>query len=464
MNQPPQHIEFEENFLSAVIRRSSILLEIKLEIQPEIFYKEQNQEVFRAIADLIAQAKPVDILSIEAQLIRNGKQDIGRDYLFKLTGDYSNASNAEYWIMIVYQKFMLRMAIKIAEETISKANLTTSDPFDVVSKAGSDMANLIEGIVSTNSSRLSDDNEIEKTIKRIQERIEVRKTGKLVGFDLGFNELNNLTGGAKPGNLILLAARPSMGKTAIGLCMMANGTARTRETAGFISIEMTKEAIQDRQMSLSAEVDHSEITGGLVKEYDWGKIEGAINLIKKQNIVLNDSPEMRLSAIRALTRRWVKKDKIKILYLDYIQIVTSSNEDEKKSREAQVSKFARGLKSLAKELNIPIVALAQLSRKGDDRGSKVPILSDLRESGALEQEADLVMFLHRPEYYGEKQFADGTSTEGVAQVIIAKQRNGPVGEIVLKFLHRFTKFVEPDPAPVFAPSQKNDDYFNQGNL
>jgi len=433
---PPQAIELEEAVLGAMLLESEALNKVIDILVPESFYKEQNGKVYNAILNLFKANSPVDLLTVTQELKRTGELEFvgGSYYVSALTNRIASSANIDMHARIVAQKFMQRELIRIGTNSIKMAYEDTTDVFDLLDEHEKEITGIVAGLnvsIGYSSSDLYA-NILERN-KRIRENPNVA-----TGIDTGFPSLNSMMNGWQNSDLVILAARPGMGKTALALCFAKNAALSGVPTAMF-SMEMSAEQLYIRLASLETEIPHSIIKRGM--DLDTEKIfKRDMDKLKSAPLFIDESGGLSIFELRNKARK-LKRDKdIKLILVDYLQLMYGTGKEG--NREQEISVISRGLKKLAKELNIPIIALSQLSRQVENRPgtSKVPQLSDLRDSGSIEQDADMVFFIYNPSVYGITHDAEGNSTEGMVQIINAKNRHGATEDVYLKWIGDLMKF------------------------
>ncbi len=387
--------------------------------------------------DLFEKSEPIDILTVTEMLKQNGDLETigGPYYLTELTNRVASSANSEYHARIVIQKFIQRELIRVSSMIIQDAYEDTTDVFDLLDKAEK---NIFE-ITNNNLRRgMQDMNQL--VAKALHEISEVRETKGLVGIPSGFTELDRMTSGWQPTDLIIIAARPAMGKTSFILNMARNAAIDHEKPIAIFSLEMGATQLAKRLIVSETEIEGEKIKNGRLENYEWMELNKKVEKLSKAPLFIIDTPAINIFELRAQCRRLKSAHDIQMIFIDYLQLMSGTG-DKGGTREQEISNISRSLKGIAKELDIPVIALSQLSRAVETRGGdKRPMLSDLRESGAIEQDADMVIFLYRPEYYGFLQDEDGNSTAGIAEVLISKHRNGSTGTVPLKFIPKFVKF------------------------
>lgn len=428
---PPQSIELEEAVLGAVLlEKDAIELVIEV-LTPECFYKDAHTSIFKAIVDLFTDSEPIDILTVTAKLRRQGNLEIagGPYYITQLTSNISSAANIEHHSKIIYEHFIKREVIRLSSEAQKFAFKEESDAFEVLTKIETELSGITNSINSGNV--FSGTSLLNGSFERI--KIASQKPDGITGIPSGMRELDRITGGWQGSDLIIIAARPAMGKTDMALNLALNA-AKLGYKTGMFSLEMSKEQLMDRALAVDCNIDRGRIKSGKLDEDDWDRLSKP-NSTTFKNFYIADEPNLSTYGLRSKCRKMKKKDGINMIVIDYLQLMSS---EVKGSTNDKVSDISRTLKLIAKELNIPVIALSQLSRSVETRGGdKRPMLSDLRDSGAIEQDADLVIFPYRPIYYGIEQRNDGTETKQLMELDIAKHRSGSVGTVDLRYLGKY---------------------------
>ncbi|MCB9210389.1 MAG: replicative DNA helicase [Ignavibacteriales bacterium] len=436
VKQPPSAVDVERAILGAMILDDKAIPKVIESLQPESFFDKKNQLIFEAIISLFESNEPVDSVSLYEELSKAGKIESagGPAYISKLAQDVSSAANVEYHSKVVLEKWILRKLISSSMEIATTAYSGNEDVFDLLDSAESKIFEITEaGLKESYKS-------MDRAVKEAMEHIEAIHSKKLSSFSVptGYFALDEMLGGFQKSDLIIVAARPSMGKTAFALSAARNAAVDHKAPIAIFSLEMATVQLVTRLICAEARVNAHSVRTGKFKAEDGPRISRTLGKLSEAPIYIDDSPGQTVLEIRAKARRLKAEKNIGLIIIDYLQLMSSSTRMD--SREREISTISRSLKSLAKELNVPVIALSQLNRAVETRTDKRPQLSDLRESGSIEQDADVVIFLNRPEYYGITQFADGESTEGIAEIIVGKQRNGPTGDVRLKFIKDFARF------------------------
>jgi len=433
---PPHSIEAEESILSAILLDNSTLLDVLEILAPENFYRTAHQNIFAAIAELFAKAEPVDLVTLTNILRdKNQLEEIGgAAYLARIVDTVPSAINVQHYARIVRDKSSLRRLIAKANEITRHCYEDAGDLDQVLDFAESAVFEISEDKHQAAFHPIS--KIIEANIDALEER--QGKKALVTGVPTGFTQLDHKTSGFQGSDMIILAARPSMGKTALALNIARNAAIDGNVPVAIFSLEMSKESLSERLLCAEARVDSSRLRGGFLNPEDWHRIIAAASVLSEAPIYIDDSPDISATSIRTKSRR-LKMDKdLGLIIIDYLQLMKGRTATER--RDLEISEISRALKLLAKELNVPVVALSQLNRKLEERSDKRPQLSDLRESGALEQDADVVAFIYRDEVYNKDE---NNPNRGTAEVIVAKQRNGPTGVVPLTFLGQYTRFENP---------------------
>jgi replicative DNA helicase len=439
---PPQAIELEEAVLGAIMLEKDALASVIDILKPETFYTEVHQHIFKAIQQLFQKTEPVDILTVTNQLRSNGLLDVvgGPYYITKLTNRISSSANIEYHARILMQKYIQRELIRTSSEIIRDSFEDITDVFDLLDKAEQNLFALSE----TNLRRSVLD--MPSLIKEAVENIERAKSmeGHLSGVPSGFTALDRITNGWQPSDLIVIAARPGMGKTAFVLTMARNIAVDFKKPVAIFSLEMSAIQLVTRLISAETMLPAEKLKKGNLENHEWHQLNVRVKNLEDAKFLIDDTPALTIFELRAKCRRLKAQHNIELAIVDYLQLMSGGGEN-RGNREQEISNISRSLKGLAKELNMPIIAISQLSRAVETRGgSKKPILSDLRESGAIEQDADMVIFIYRPEYYKITEDGEGNSTAGLAEISIAKHRNGKNADVPLRFIENYALFKDFD--------------------
>src|SRR6056297_389490 len=434
---PPQAVEVEEAVLGALMLERDAYVTVADIIDTSSFYKEEHQKIFEAIKDLSANEKPVDLLMVTQELKdRDQLNEVGGPgYITQLTRRVASAAHIEFHSRIIAQKFIQRELIRVSSEIQGKSYDDTIDVDDLIDFSESSLFQVAERNIKKETVPIKP--VLNEAIIQI-EKARNQKDG-LSGVPSGFTAIDRITSGWQKTDLVIVAARPSMGKTAFVLSMARNMAVEHEKSVAIFSLEMSSVQLVNRLISAETELGSDKIKTGRLENYEWEHLNRKISSLEKAPVFIDDTPALSIFELRAKCRRLKMQHDIQVVIVDYLQLMTSGMEG-RGSREQEVSTISRSLKAIAKELDIPILALSQLNRSVESREGKRPQLSDLRESGAIEQDADIVMFIHRPEYYGITEDESGNSLMGVAEIIIAKHRNGATGDVHLAFKKELAKF------------------------
>jgi len=438
---PPQAIDMEEAVLGAIMLEKEAVIAILDILKPESFYKETHKKIFKAISDLSLREYPVDLYTVTEELKNHNELESvgGPVYLTQLTSKVVSAANVDYHARIVAQKYIQRELIRVSTEIQTRSFDDSIDVTDLLDFSENALFQVAEGNIKREVAPINA--VIKDAIREIEEA--GKREDALVGIPSGFTRLDRLTSGWQKSELIIIAARPSMGKTALALSMARNMSIDHGKNVAIFSCEMSSIQLVNRLIIAETDIPGDKIRNGRLSEEEWKQLDTRIKKLVQAPIFIDDTPAISIFELRAKCRRLKAQHKLDIVIVDYLQLM--SGPDNAGSREQEVSNISRSLKSIAKELNVPIIALSQLNRSVEMRGgTKRPLLSDLRESGAIEQDADMVVFIHRQEKFGFTAFDDGTSTKGIAEIILAKNRNGPVDDVRLKFREEKAQFVDLD--------------------
>ena len=397
---PPQALDLEEAVLGALMLEKDALSAVIDILKPDVFYKDSHQKIFEAIQALFQRSSPVDILTVTAQLRQQGDLEMigGAYYITELTNRVASAANIEYHARIISQKFIQRELIRISTEIISNAYEDTTDIFDLLDHAEKNLFDIAQNNLRRDSRKMDDI--IRESLDNL-EKIKDKVDG-LTGVPSGFTALDRITSGWQPSDLVIIAARPAMGKTAFVLSCARNAAVQFNKPVVFFSLEMSSVQLVNRLISGETEIEQEKIKRGHLAEWEWQKLHSKIGTLTEAPLFIDDTPALNIFEFRAKCRRLKAQYDIQMIIIDYLQLMHGKSDGKGGNREQEIGSISRALKSVAKELNVPVIALSQLSRAVETRpgAAKKPMLSDLRESGSIEQDADMVLFLYRPEYYG----------------------------------------------------------------
>lgn len=442
MRKLPSAVDLEQNIIGAILLEKEAINDVADILIPEMFFDDNCRTIYEHCRKLSLANKPIDLSTVMQSLIKSNElEKVGGAYgLTGITDRVTSSANIEYHARIVVQEYVKRKEIKNSTEIIEACFDPTKDMFDVMEKAYIARDEVMQQISSKKEKKFS------KLLNEVVMEIDKNQSSPnkgLNGITSGFKDLDSITGGWQKTDLIILAARPAMGKTSNALTMALNA-AKAGHAIAFFSLEMGDKQIAKKAISILTSIPFQTVKDDNLNPEDWSLLNSRINHLMSLPIYLDDTPGMTISEISAKAKRMKQKYKIDMIIVDYLQFISSSEKTKNQTRDQEVGYYSRTLKNLAKELDIPVIALAQLNRAVDTRADKEPVLSDLRESGSIEQDADIVTFLTRPEYYGIKETDLGKSTDGLAELIIAKHRNGRCDKISLKFDKRTTGFRDYD--------------------
>ena len=453
----PHSLELEESVLGAILIDTKSLDIVINILQPDVFYKDAHKKIFTAILETYEKSNPIDLNTISEQLKKTGNLDLvgGNYYLIQLTQKIISSANIEFHSKIIQQKFIQRKFIDISHELLNISSNEEIDVKDLIDIAEQKFYEISQGVTKESIKEIS-------TLIMDAKKV-IEKTGKeegINGVPSGFNEIDMTTIGWQPSDLIIIAARPGMGKTSFTLSMAKNITVNHNIPVVFFSLEMSAMQLIMRLISSETDLSSEKLRNGNLEDHEWAILNNKITNLENAPLYIDDTPALSIFDLRSKTRRLVSQYKVKLIIIDYLQLMTGSNSVKNFNREQEIAHISRSLKGLAKEINIPIIAISQLSRAVETRGgTKRPLLSDLRESGAIEQDADIVSFIYRPEYYGIEQWDDDDRTSCIdqAEFIISKHRNGQLKSIKLSFLKKLGKFEDINQTNVYYNSKMNEE-------
>ena len=459
---PPQAVELEEAVLGALMLENDSISTVQEYLTEHSFYTEEHRLIYRAIDELAQARKPVDFYTVTERL--KSKNELARiggtAYLAQLTQKVGSAANVEFHARIIAQKYVQRELIRSAVEIQRRSYDNSTDITDLIGYAESEILKITEGHVKRSVQKASDI--LNRTKRQIEEA--GKNDSRYSGIRSGFTSLDDITLGWQPSDLIIIAARPSMGKTAFVLTMARNMAVNYDTPVAFFSLEMSSIQLMTRLIVAETGLSGTLIRSGKLSPEQWRLLESKVEPLGMAPLYIDDTPALSVFEFRSKARRLHAHNGIKLIIIDYLQLMTGAAQDNKSNREQEVAFISRTLKAKAKELNVPVIALSQLNRTTEARGgSKRPQLSDLRESGAIEQDADIVAFIHRPEYYGFTQTEDGMPTAGLAEIILAKHRNGAVTDIRLKFIKDQAQFTDPGDMTGVRAGEQFDEYYSSGD-
>lgn len=429
---PPHNEDAEKSVLGAAMLDKDALLNVLEKLKPSFFYSEAHKEIFEAILETYRENKPVDMLTVCEKLKSRKTLEMvgGRAYIASLTADVPSVSNATEYAKIVAEKSSIRNLIRTSEKITNLCYEENISPETLLDKAEQDIFEIAQEKQSKDYVPISE--VMIENLKQIDKA--AANAGKVQGIPTGFKDLDGKMGGLQKSDLIIVAARPSMGKTAFVLNIAEQTAVKFGSSVMIFSLEMSKEQLGQRLLSIESRVEIKKLKEGSLQRKDWDRVAASVDALSKANIMIDDTPGIGLMEIKNKCRRLKAEKGLDLVIIDYMQLMQTESKSE--NRVQEISKLSRNLKLLARELDCPVIVLSQLSRAVESRNDKRPMLSDLRESGSIEQDADIVVFLYRDDYYN----ADNEETKGICEIIIAKNRNGEVGKVDLTWVERYTKF------------------------
>ena len=454
-HMPPQAVDVEQYVLGALMIDNDAFTVVSELLHPEVFYDPRHQKLYSAILNLNLKEQPVDMVTVSQELKKEGtfEQVGGNSYIIDLTNAVASSANVEYHARILVQKYNARQLIHYASTIETKALDEGQDIDELMQEAEGTLFEISQKTMK------QDYMQIDPIVKQARMMIEkaASNTGGITGVSTGYTELDKITAGWQESDLIIIAGRPAMGKTSFALSLAKNIAIDNREPVAFFSLEMNNVQLVNRLISNVCSVPGTKILNGQLSQDEWSRFDNNVGKMQGAPMYIDDTPGLSVFELRTKARRLVKEKNVKLIMIDYLQLMNATGM-KFNSRQEEVSTISRSLKSLAKELNIPIIALSQLSRAVEQRpgqGTR-PQLSDLRESGAIEQDADMVLFVHRPEYYNILEDSDGNSLKGMAQIIIAKHRKGATADVTLSFKGEYTRFANTDEYDPYSVSDSGN--------
>lgn len=448
---PPHNIEAEQAVLGAIFLEPEAFSVASEILMPEDFYRASHQRIFEAMMNLFDKGEPIDLVTVTTQLSDEQHLDDvgGVSYLSDLAGSVPTAANISYYSNIVEEKALLRRLIRTATDIVTSTFNREDDVEDALNEAEKNI------LAVSSRGHTGAFKSIKDVLIEVYDNIERlhQSNADVTGVPTGYRDLDRMTSGFQKNDLIIIAARPSVGKTAFALNIAQNVATKTDENVAIFSLEMGADQLVSRMLCAEGNIDSQRLRTGNLEQDDWGKLTMAMGSLSNAGIFIDDSPGIRVSEIRSKCRRLKQEHGLGMIIIDYLQLIQGSGRTTE-NRQQEVSEISRSLKGLARELNVPLIALSQLSRGVEQRQDKRPMMSDLRESGSLEQDADIVGFLYRDDYYDTE-----SEQQNIIEIIISKQRNGPTGTVELAFVKEYNKFVDldhryetsdipPEPAPV----------------
>lgn len=462
----PQSVNIEKTVLGTILLESFVLDRVSKDFSSNLFFNSKNKVIAKAILELYKESIGIDLLTLVQRLKQKEKLDQagGVKYISSLTNGVASSANIDYHIRILQEEALRRNVINIGSTSIQKAFDPTEDIFDVFNDTQHNLDNALKNVINYEIKTVG---QIHSQV--ISQSLQVLKSGLKSGVPTGLTMLDNVTNGWQSSDLIILAGRPGMGKTSAVVSMSLFPSVHLKKAVAIFSLEMSSEQLVSRMQSQYSNINVSKIVKKQLSENEIVQIERSTQKLKEAPIFIDDTPNISLLELKGKVRKLKKEHDIELVIIDYLQLMRSGIKTQ--SREQEIAEISRGLKALAKELNIPVIALSQLSRSVEARGGdKKPLLSDLRESGAIEQDADMVLFCYRPEYYGIEYYEVGSESfnaDGLFMLIVAKHRNGELGEIPLRFIHHQTKITNYDSVeekqfkPMELESKVEDPVFSQ---
>ena len=453
---PPQAIDLEQAVLGAMMLEKNAVTDTIDILKPSSFYDPKHQFIYGAIRDLFGSSNPIDLLTVTNRLKQKGELEAagGAVYISQLTSRIASTAHIEFHARVIAEKYIKRELIRMSSDVIRNAYDDTNDVFDVLNKAEGELFQIAENNMGKNVDLMQ--NVVRQAIEEI-EKASLNSDG-ISGVPTGFFDLDKLTSGWQRSDMIVIAARPAMGKTAFVLSMARNTAVDYNMGVALFSLEMSSVQLVKRLIASEARLSAEKLRKGDLREHEFQQLHSRITKLATAPIYIDDTPGISVFDLRAKCRRLKMQHNIDIVIIDYLQLMTAGGSKGSGNREQEISTISRSIKEIAKELNVPVVALSQLSRSVEQRGGdKRPVLSDLRESGAIEQDADIVSFIYRPEYYGFLQDEDGNSNQGVGEIIVAKHRNGALDRVRLRFIGEYARFdnIEGYTEDANVPTQTN---------
>jgi replicative DNA helicase len=459
---PPQAIDIEQVVLGAMMLESRAINDTIDILSEKTFYDVRHQYIFKAIRALFASTNPIDLVTVTSYLQKSGELEFagGAAYISSLTTRVASAAHVQHHARILAEKFIKRELINVSSKIIRDAYDDTRDVFDLLNDAESDLFSIAENNMSKQVGTMS--YIVQEAIHEIE--LASKNTDGVSGIPTGFHDLDKVTSGWQRSDMIVIAARPGMGKTAFVLSMARNTAVDYGKGVAVFSLEMSSVQLVKRLIASESRISAEKLRRGDLKEHEFQQLHSRIGKLAEAPIFIDDTPGINIFDFRAKCRRLKAQHNIDLLIIDYLQLMSAKDSKSGGNREQEISAISRSIKEIAKELNVPIIALSQLSRSVETRGGeKRPMLSDLRESGAIEQDADIVSFIYRPEYYDLTQDSDGNSTQGIGEIIIAKHRNGALKNVRLRFVPEFARFENIDEVEALDLSGTTNSGLNQFN-
>lgn len=430
---PPQSIEAEQSVLGSMLIDKEVVPVVMEILKPEDFYRPDHREIYNVIIELFDKAQPIDLITVSERLKLHGKLELvgGLEYLSNIATEVPTTANVKHYSKIVEEKALLRKLIKASSDIVDLGFNASEEVSYILDKAEQSVFDILQKRSSQGFVPIKD--VLVDTFNKLEEMY--NNKGNITGIPTGFTDLDFKTSGLHNSDLILVAARPAMGKTAFALNLAQNAAVHSHVPVAVFSLEMSKDQLVNRILCSEAMVDSNKMKTGKLEDNDWQKVAKALAPLSEAPIYIDDTPGVSITEIRAKCRRLKLEHNLGLVVIDYLQLMQGSGKKGGENRQQEISEISRSLKILAKEINVPVICLSQLSRAPEARTDHRPILSDLRESGAIEQDADIVMFLYRDDYYNPE-----TEKKNIAELIIAKHRNGSTGTVEMVWLGQYTKF------------------------
>lgn len=428
----PHNIDAERSVLGSILLDREAIMTASEIVLPEDFYVKQHEVLFQAMLELNSEGKPIDLITLQSRLKEKDlpPEMSGLEYIREIVDSVPTSANIKYYATIVAEQATLRKLIKVTED-VENSCYVQKEPMDaILDKTEKEIFKVVQ------KRNAGDFVPISVVVNNALDKISTaaRNKGAVTGVPTGFIDLDYMTAGMQPSDLVIIAARPAMGKTAFALNIAANVAFKQRKPVAIFSLEMSKEQLINRMFSLQSGVDAQKLRVGNLEEADWENLIEAATDIGQSNLIIDDTPSISVQTLRSKCRKFKLEHGLSMIIIDYLQLMSSSSRSE--SRQQEISEISRSLKEVARELNVPVLALSQLSRSVEKRDDKRPMMSDLRESGGIEQDADVIMFIYRDDYYNHD-----TEKKGISEIIIGKQRHGSVGTVELGWKAELTKFV-----------------------
>ena len=462
---PPQAVDIEQAVLGAMMLEKNAVTDTIDILKPSSFYDPKHQYIYNAIRELFGGSSPIDLLTVINKLKEKGELEAagGVTYISQLTGRVASTAHIEFHARVISEKHIKRELIRMSSEVIRNAYDDTNDVFDVLNFAEGELFNIAENNMGKHVDAMP--NVVRQAIEEIEKASQ--NSDGISGIPTGFYDLDKLTSGWQRSDMIVIAARPAMGKTAFVLSMARNTAVEYNMGVALFSLEMSSVQLVKRLIASESRLSAEKLRKGDLREHEFQQLHSRISKLATAPIFIDDTPGISVFDLRAKCRRLKMQHNIEMVIIDYLQLMTAGGSKGSGNREQEISTISRSIKEIAKELNVPVVALSQLSRSVEQRGGdKRPVLSDLRESGAIEQDADIVSFIYRPEYYGFIQDDNGNSNHGIGEIIVAKHRNGALDKVRLRFIGEYARFenldnFSDDPLPSENSGFKSNTQFEQ---